>query len=137
MFDIGTMNFQAPADAGKVMVLKNPGTGLDILDDKGDPVTITLHGQYSQAVLNATMINTNQRLDNQRESVKTSGQTLYAETTEILVAATKAWSFTELDGEPFPCNMINARKFWRDQRFAPFRDQAYNFVHSAGNFTPA
>lgn len=97
---------------------------------------IPRRGTLSRAVRNADREIQNRRLEAARRGKKPSLEDAEAEITETLVAATKAWSFSKMDGQDFPCTPANARKFWSDPRFTHIREQALVFMREDSHFTP-
>lgn len=136
-FDISSLDIMTAQDQGAVMEVVDPRTGQVARGADGNPVTITLLGRYSAKARDTQRKLQNRRLDQARRgrSNNMTAEEIEAEANEILVACTVAWSFDSLDGQPFPCNEANARKFWNDPRFRHIREQADTFVATEGNFS--
>jgi hypothetical protein len=113
--------------------------GQPLFDDAKQPVGITMLGANSRAGLAASRELGNRRLRDQRRGGATPMTVELNEgtTNDILTACTVSWSFTELDGAAFPCTPTNALKFWGDDRFRRWRDQADAWISSEANFFKA
>jgi hypothetical protein len=107
-----------------------------VRDDQGNPVTITLRGKNSEAARAAERKAVNRQIEAARRGRKNVNHVEDVESQNLdrLEACTVDWSFTELDGKPFPCNPANARQFWGDRRFRSIRDQAEAFIADEQNF---
>ena len=133
-FDIAELDSSGPADDGRDMeVLRLDGTV--VRDEEGSALTITLRGRLSRAVQNADRDIQLRRLENARRGRRATLEDAENELTETLVAATKAWKFSKMDGQEFPCSPENARKFWADPRFLHIREQAIVFMREDSRFT--
>ncbi len=129
----------APAlDKGAFMQLTSPD-GSPLFDANKVPVGITMRARNSSAGLAAMRASGNRRMDEARRvgRVKVTVESNEAEGTETLVACTVGWTFSVLDGQPFPFSEDNARRLWSDDRFRRWRDLAEDFVASEANFTKA
>lgn len=133
-FDISKASNFEQASAGVPMEVLAP-SGEPLRDGDGNVVTITLRGRLSREAQAAQRENANRRLDLAKRGKDTTAETIEYEGTLLLAACTAAWSFTELDGQPFPFTPENARKFWADERFRGIREQANIFVANEQNFT--
>lgn len=145
-FDIATFGLTR-VETGAPFALPHPATGKPWTHPGGKPVTVTLLSRYSPQ-----FTDTMRTIQIKRQEVSTAfyvahantanppplprptQETLDAEDTELLVACTAGWSFTEMDGHPFPCTPVNARKFWTDRRFANWRAPAVGFFTGDHNF---
>lgn len=135
--DISILDVATAANAGRQMEVRN-ANGQVLRDAAKKPITITLLGQYSDAVQAYDTKVTNRRFDAAAKGMtKITKEELKEEATDRLVVATKAWDFSELDGKTFPCTPENARLLWDDLRFGHLRDQAVQFINSDANFMPA
>ncbi len=133
-FDISTAT--APnLDAGTFMHLAD-ASGALLYDDNKQPVGITMRGRNSREGLAAARAIGNRRLNEMRRpgSQPTTVESNERTSNEILAGCTISWTFTELDGQPFPCTPENVFKFWSDDRFRRWRDQADAFIDSEANF---
>ncbi len=122
---------------GVPMPVLHPGTGTPIMIAEGVPLTITLLGRSSrqfQATLRSIQ---DERARMRREGDQITTQTMFDEDTTTLSACTVAWTFTEMDGAPFPCNKANARRLWLDPEFLFVREAALAFIVRDANFLPA
>lgn len=134
MFDFAALDLLTPSEEGRDMTLTHPRTGQPWLDSAGRPVTITLLGAWS-GVYQQTLEGMQARLDARPAGAP---PLTYAEKisgdAELLAAVTRRWSFTELDGKPYPCTPDNARLLYADERFGWVRARANAFVRNDGNF---
>ena len=138
MFDIAALDVATEANAGVPMEVVNPKTNQVVVDADNKPVTITLRGRNSDALIEHETAVRNRRLDaSRRGQIKMSAEEIDAEAVELLVVCTVDWSFTEMAGEPYVCTPANARKLWSDPRFATIRVQAERFIADDANFLTA
>jgi len=136
-FDI-TSTIEPKIDQGAFLQFTD-ATGFPLVDDDKKPVGVTLRARNSVRGLAQIRANGNQRIADARRT-GTTLQTVEqseAQDTDVLVACTVSWTFEQLDGVPFPCNEANARKFWADDRFVRFRNQAELFIVAEANFMKA
>jgi hypothetical protein len=134
MFDIATLETRTRSEAGATMQLNHPSSGSPILDDKGQPITITLLGRNSDAYERAARVVVERRIERNARGVVATADEAREDECEILTACTKGWSFDKMGNEDFPCTPENIRKFWRDRRFPWIFEAAQRFVLSDGNF---
>lgn len=113
------------------------GAGNPLYDSDKNAVGVTLRGRNSHEGIEASRAVGNKRLQEARQpgGAKMTVEGNERMNAEILAACTVSWTFTELDGQPFPCNLANALKFWSDDRFRRWRDLADEFISAEGNFT--
>lgn len=133
-FDIAQADCATPSEEGRDFELYF-ADGRPMLHDDGRPVTITMRGRFSFSVQAADRDIANRRLDAQARGIRVTVESSEAEVTDILVAATKLWSFDTLDGQPFHCTPENARRFWTDARFAHLRRGGERFTYEDARFT--
>lgn len=136
-FDIASA-LQPRIDEGSFLQFLD-AAGLPMVDADKKPIGVTLRARNSVRGLAQLRANVNQQLaDRQRtgSTFRTMEQNEASEA-EILVACTVSWTFEQLDGQSFPCNEQNARKFWNDDRFIRFRNQAESFIGAEANFMNA
>lgn len=134
-FDISSVGLTAAADSGTFMAFIDPTTGLPATDSDNTPVGVSLRSRLSRAAQAKQRDISGRRIEQARRGKDASVEQLEAEGTELLAALTVSWTFTELDGQPFPATYDNALKFWSDARFRGFREQANGWVADAANFT--
>ena len=136
MFDIASASAFERLNQGAFMALTDPH-GQPLLDAEGQPVGIVMRGSNSREGLNASREIGNKRLSDSRRGGATPMTVEKNEgtTNQILAACTVSWTFTEMDGKPFPCNLTNALAFWGDDRYRRWRDQADAWISSEANFT--
>jgi hypothetical protein len=133
-FDLTQLDTRTKSAAGVPMTIINPKTGGPVLDSDGNPVTITLRGRNSQEHKNVFRVIQDRRLDRAARGVRLTEDEQRQEEAEFLTALTVDWTFTELDGQPFPPTAENFRKFWIDERFTWILEQATRFAANDGNF---
>ena len=133
MFDLASLDILKPSEEGRVLTLRHPKTGQPFLDDKRQPLTITLLGRWAGVVM--------QKADDleARRAARPAGFEMtkaesVASDAEYFAAATPGWSFTHLGGEEFPFTQQNAAKLYADPRFPWLRVQVAAFHQQDGNF---
>lgn len=135
-FDIGKIRSSdyAALSEGGFMPFRG-SNGLPLTDD-GKTVGVVLRGRNSREGLAAVRRNGNARLADARAGrLEASVERNEQEFAAVLAACTVSWTFDQLDGEPFPCTLENARRLWTDDRFRSDRERAEEFVSSDANFT--
>ncbi len=133
-FDISALDTLAKSQDGVDMPLIHQGTGKPFLTEDGTPLFIRLRGRTSDEFIAADDSMREQKTALARRGVALTQQDIDNFGTALLVAATAAWNFDKMDGEPFPCTPQNAKRLWSDRRFRWVREQAYGFVVNDGNF---
>lgn len=134
MFDIAALEVQSRSESGMPMSIIHPRTKVPVLDEEKNPVTITLLGRNSATFRETQRRIRDRRADRASKAIKATDEDLERDELDLLVAVTIGWTFTVMDGQPFPCNPENARRFWADPRFVWIREQAMSFVLEDGNF---
>lgn len=143
-FDIASIGLER-TESGSPWPLLHPKTKAPLLNPDKTPITITLLGQYSEAFredrrqcqiargefVDVAVKNDPKLVD---KTIPLPRDFLERWDTSLLVACTTDWSFTSMDGQPFPCTMANAARFWADSRFWRFREPAVAFIMEDGNF---
>lgn len=129
--DLSTIDTAEMANAGAPMHLHGPN-GAPLFTDEGDPITITLLGDDSDALTKLDRQTTNQHLR--------GGNTVTAELAEAkhlnrLARATVAWSGITVDGKALDFSEEAARELYR--RFKWIRGQAAVFISDRANFLRA
>ncbi len=133
MFDIAKLDIATASDEGRPMPIRNP-RGEVVRHESGDPVTINLLGRHSERARAKERELANRRLEAAKMGKQRTPEDFEVEAVEYLQACTVGWSFTEMDGKPFPCTPENAKKFWSDRRFSNIRVQADNWISEDANF---
>lgn len=133
--DLSTFDTSDIANAGAVLELRDPA-GNPVLQDDGSPVTITLLGEDSDVVTQASNRNANQFL----RGTSAGGQAVTAEmskTNEInkFASATVGWNGIVVDGEAVKFSTDAAKALYR--RFPWIRDQVRIFIADRANFMKA
>jgi hypothetical protein len=134
MFDVAMLDTAARSEEGVNFVVRNPTTGAQISDKEGKPVTIRLMGSNSEkyrGVQRAIQANV-ARLAGR--DIKQTEEERRGDMEKLMCAVTVGWSFTELDGKPFPFTSENAKTLWGDKRWTWLLQMAFVFVNSEGNF---
>jgi hypothetical protein len=135
-FDISKVGLTEAASNGALMVFTDPSTGLPLIDDETQQkIGVTLRSRLSQAGQAKAREQQARRLEQARRGKDASVEQMDAEAAEFLAALTASWTFTELDGQPYPFSYENALKFWSDPRFRAQREQANAWVNDSANFT--
>jgi hypothetical protein len=135
--DLESFATRSKAEEGAPMEVRNPVTQEPLLQDDGQPVTITLAGSDSDRFQRVQRHNLNRRLKNsgRRGNVTLTAEELDAEKIETLVACTISWSGIQRRGAPIDCTPDNARSVYKD--FPWVREQADEFVNDRVNFLKA
>jgi hypothetical protein len=134
-FDVSTLSTLDQSNQGSFLAFTDPKTGAPVRDADKKEVGVTLRGRLSTAAINLQRNLMTRRLEVGRRGQDTSLESIEEEGTDMLVACTVSWTFDVLDGKPFPFSPENARKFWSDDRFRRFREQANLFIGNEANFT--
>ncbi len=119
---------------GVPMTVKHPGTGQPLMDESGEPVTITL--------LSSDSVEARKLLHEQAEKTVNDGlgrrrphvrmEELEQNSIKVLAALTADWKHIIVDGAPLSCTKENATKLYT--RFAWIREQVDGFVNDRANF---
>lgn len=133
-FDLTKLDTRAKSEAGVDMKIFHPSTLAPIMNDEGKPITITLKGRNSAAYKTAFRTVQERGRERQARGVRANEEEIRADEIEFLSAVTVGWTFTELDGQPFPFNQDNSRRLWSDERFTWILEQATRFAANDGNF---
>ena len=133
-FDLGKYDFGAAADRGAVMRLRDAVSSEPLADKDGNPVTIHLAGQDSEAYRKAERAASNRRLS-MRSGKRITAEELEAEVIDTLARCTLGWAGIVSGGEPIPFTGGAAAKLYAQHRW--IREQVEAFVASRENFTPA
>lgn len=133
-FDIGRLETLTKSEKGVKMELIHPASMSQVLREDGEPVTITLLGANSEAFREAQRQVQDRRATRVAKGAKTTTDDVRGEDFHILMACTVDWTFDKLDGQPFPFNRENSRKFWGDRRFDWIFRAAIVFIVQEGNF---
>jgi hypothetical protein len=133
-FDIAALDTKTKSEEGVEMKVLSPKTMLPMTDDDKNPVTITLRGRNSTAYKNAISIINDRARERQARNIAPTPESRADDEAEVLAACTIGWTFTEMDGKPFPPTPENIRAFYGNERFTFVHEQASRFVASDGNF---
>ncbi|MBF0394893.1 MAG: hypothetical protein HQL38_19630 [Alphaproteobacteria bacterium] len=134
MLDLASLDTAAVANSGAVMTLLHPATRQPLAGDDGNPITITLAGQDSEAWRKAQRAVSNRRLAARGKS-KLTAEDLEAESLAMLAQCTLGWTGVALDGKPLDCTQANARQLY--ERLPWVREQADDFVADRANYMAA
>ena len=134
MFDIAKLDTLTLAEEGVPMPVVHPRTREPVKDNAGKPITVTLLGKNSDTARASFRRIGDRASERAMRGMKPTPEDRERDDAEYLAACTKAWGFTELDGQPFPCNYDNAMRLWGDARFRWLREQALSFVMDEGNY---
>ena len=150
--DILTLDTTTLSEQGVAMPLRDPRVRRDyeqaedtrpwLVDDDGNAITITVLGPDNPKVARLLLP---QRARFQTAALAAQGRkgvtfTMEdmrreeAESVDIAVAATVAWSGFTKGGEPLSCTAENARALYTSN--GDVRDQVIAFVRDRGNFLP-
>lgn len=127
MADLARMSLRAAADKGAVLHLKDPATN-DPLFDGDEPVTITLLGANSQAMIDKAKEIERRRVEGETIDDAQAGA-------EQLAALTVAWSGISVNSDkPLECTFENAVKIYLDPHTEWVVEQIGPFCRSRRNF---
>lgn len=119
MLDLKNMTVMTPAEAGADVELEHPVSGEPLVNEDGSPWKISVRGEDSQAVRAVVKKQHDRRIEKMRKN-KSGGfdsDTVEAEQTERLVAATIGWSGLVMDGKPYDFSIPNARKLYGNPEY--------------------
>jgi hypothetical protein len=133
-FDLATLETSTKSELGVPLEVIHPRTQTPVLNDAGEPITITLLGRNSEAYLEEERRMRERRQERLSRGIKLVQDDFDRDEAMLLTAATTAWMFDQMDGQPFPCNRQNAMRLWSDKRFRWLRERAIRFVVEDGNF---
>lgn len=130
--DLSTLDTADIANEGAVMELRGPN-GAPVLQEDGAPVSITLLGADSNALVRVSNAQTNAYL--KQGQVKVTAEGARANELDYLAKATVAWSGVKVDGRDLDCTEENAKALYR--RFPWIADQARAFITDRAHFMKA
>ena len=134
-FDLKTAALPPQHNDGVFMPFKDQN-GAPFKDDaSGTEVGVTLRSRLSRAAMAANRDAAAKRVARQRANRDLSVEDIEDEQTDLLAACTVGWTFTEMDGSPFPFSMENARFLWGNEDFIQHRAAALAFINGEANFT--
>jgi hypothetical protein len=116
------------------MTITHPSTGQPLRDGDGEPAWIDLLSMDSPPVMKAQRAAQNRRLAGKARRL--TAEELFAESTEVMAAATKGWRLLTLQGDAIeaPCSPGNAAELYAMPELAWLRDQVDSFLADRGNF---
>lgn len=136
MFDLNSLDTLTRSQTGTDMPVTHPRTRAPILQDNGQPHTITLRGRNSDAYRDMQRSLQERRADMAARGIAPSREELERDDVDLLVACTVGWTDMTMDGQPFPYSPENARRLWSDRRFVFLRDAAITHIREDANFLP-
>lgn len=102
------------------LVITHPTDGLDLINDNGKPVTVTIYGSQSDKYKKAKNKALNKRMS--KVNRKTTAEQVEADAIELLVGCTK--SFNNFDNVDFGNGIIDPKDFASAYADTPwFKDQ--------------
>lgn len=138
---LASLNFASAANEGRTMTVLHPIDRTALLDEKGDPVTITLLGRDSDAFIAAENAARNRAVEQIKEGAKFSAAAADEEAAASLARATTGWSGVVqgwIDGTgdetPAKFSVENAKKLYMGRGVRWIRDQADKFVGDRAHF---
>jgi len=130
-------DFDTSGNAGVVLPVKHPITGVPLTLADGTAVTLTVAGVDGERYQAAFTTQVNKRLQtslNARSQQQTA-EDLMRENIDLLVAVTLDWQGIEKAGAPLPYSPANARALY--ERLPWLREQVKAFVEDRANFLKA
>ena len=123
------------ADKPVTLELVNPATGTELLDDKGNKMTLSLVGldskQYQEK--NRSILNKRLRQPSAVKSkVKATAEEFEASSIELLAACVIGWKNIQWDGAYLEFSKENALRLLTEVPF--IKDSVDEFVHERSNF---
>jgi hypothetical protein len=134
MFDISKLDTLSLSQEGVEMPVVNPRTKEPVRGSDGKVITITLLGKNSDVARAAMRRISDRASERAMRGIKSTPEDRERDDTEFLASVTRHWTFTEMDGQSFPCTAENATRLWSDPRLRHLREQALGFVLDDGNF---
>lgn len=131
--DLSTLDTADLANQGAALELRGPD-GAPLLQDGGEPITITLLGADSDALTLISTRQTNRYLKNQGQ-MRVTAELARANELEYLAKATVAWDGIKVDGKTPDCTEAEARALYT--RFPWITAQARAFIDDRANFMKA
>jgi hypothetical protein len=128
--DLSTLT---PADAVEI-TLRHPGTGVDLVTDKGEPVTISIHGMDSAVFQAHQKALINKRLQRQTRKATFTAEQIEEESIGTLAACISGWQNIDFDGKPLEFSRANAKALLNKLRWV--REQLDEAVADRANFLP-
>ncbi len=128
--DLQKLDLIAAADQGAEMVLKHPTSGDDLLDDDGNPVTITLLGSDSKEARRLRHQRANANMKGRKKPV--AAEEVEDADRELVVSLTIDWSGIKVEGEAWEFSKEKARELYT--RFPWVQEQADVFAGDRSNF---
>lgn len=129
--DFANLDTADLANEGAVMPVHGPD-GQPVLQEDGSPVTLTLLGDDSDALVKFDRITTNAHL---RGSQTITAELAEAKQINRLARACVGWTGVILDGEPLKHSEDSAKVLFK--RFRWLRQQAAMFISDRANFLKA
>jgi hypothetical protein len=126
--DLSTLT---PADSVEI-TLRHPATGVDLTTEKGDPITISIHGMDS-AVFQAHQKGLiNKRLQRQTRKAAVTAEQIEEESLGTLAACISGWKNIEFDGKSLEFSRSNAKLLLGKLRWV--REQLDEAIGDRSNF---
>jgi len=130
--DLSALDTSDLANQGSVMELRGPN-GDPLLQDDESPITLSLLGADSNALVRLSNLQTNAYL--KQGSIKVTAEGAKANELDYLAKATVAWAGVKVDGKELDCTEENAKAVYR--RFPWIADQARAFIADRAHFMKA
>jgi len=120
-----------------VITLYHPASGKDLLNADGSPMTVTVHGPYSERYKSIMRAQQQRRMTDTarvagRGAVEMSPEELEAFSHEMVTRSVETWNIT-LDGDaPLPFSIENVESVFKE--FPWVRDQIMSATGNVSNF---
>jgi len=133
--DLSTLSTKQKSEDGVVMEVEDPRDGDPLLDEDGNPVTITVAGSDSKAYRTYSRKAQNKRLKNLKpgqRKIDLDAAEMEEEQLNLLVECTLDWDGIAWEGKPLECTKPNAKMLYTELGW--LRDQVDAYMADRTNF---
>ena len=129
MGDISSLSTKKANDEGRPLVLVDPSTGDDLINDAGEPMVILLVGSDSKEYRQYQSQIANKYRTRGKDPSLGQAQKM---SIELLAKSTRGFENLQLNGEAIEFSTDGAEKLYSN--YAIIKDQVDEFVHERTNF---
>lgn len=126
--DLSTLT---PADTVEI-TLRHPATGVELVNDKGEKLTVAIHGMDSTVFQTHQKSLINKRLQRQNRKATFTAEQIEEESISTLAACVAGWKNIEFEGKPLEFNRANAKMLLGKLRWV--REQLDEAIGDRANF---